>query len=78
MIVKKFIMFGLGKNKSKTVEDESIKDKSKFVVVGFTVMILAFFVFVISEIYTSFQLSKQNKLLAGTNSIEEESDNIFN
>ena len=71
-------MFGLGKNKSKTVEDESIKDKSKFVVVGFTVMILAFFVhFVIGEIYTSLQLSKQNKLLAGTNSIQEESDNFL-
>ena len=47
-------MFGLGKNKSVTVEDESIKDKSKFVVVGFTVMILSFFIFVISEMYTSF------------------------
>ena len=48
-------MFGLGKNKSKTVEDESIKDKSKFVVVGFTVMILAFLAFLIGEIYTSLQ-----------------------
>ena len=28
-------MFGSNKNKSKIVEDESIKDKSKFVVVGF-------------------------------------------
>ena len=36
-------MFGLNKNKSKAVEDESIRDKSKFVVVGFTVMILSFF-----------------------------------
>ena len=56
-------MFGLGKNKSKIVEDESIKDKSKFVVVGFSVMLLAFLIFVITEIYTSIQLSKQNKLL---------------
>ena len=70
-------MFGLGKNKSVTVEDESIKDKSKFVVVGFTVMVLTFFVFVISEIYTSFQLSKQNKVLAGANSIQKESDNFL-
>ena len=70
-------MFGLGKNKSVTVEDESIKDKSKFVVVGFTIMVLTFFVFVISEIYTSFQLSKQKKVLAGANSIQAESDNFL-
>ena len=70
-------MFGLGKNKSVTVEDESIKDKSKFVVVGFTVMVLTFFVFVISEIYTSFQLSKQKKVLASADSIQKESDNFL-
>ena len=70
-------MFGLGKNKSVTVEDESIKDKSKFVVVGFTVMILSFFILVISEMYTSFQLSKQNKVLASANSIQKESDNFL-
>ena len=70
-------MFGLGKNKSKTVEDESIKDKSKFVVVGFTVMIFAFLAFLIGEIYTSLQLSKQSKLLANTGSIQEESDKII-
>jgi len=74
---KKFIMFGLGKNKSKVVEDESIKDKSKFVVVGFTVMLFALLAFLIAEIYTSIQLSKQNKLLANTGNIQQESDNII-
>ena len=69
-------MFGLGKNKSKAVEDESIRDKSKFVVVGFTVMIFSFLAFIIGEIYTSMQLSKQNRLIAGTGNIQEESDNI--
>ena len=69
-------MFGLNKNKSKAVEDESIRDKSKFVVVGFTVMILSFFVLVIGELYTSIQLSKQNKMIAGTGNIQKESDNI--
>ena len=69
-------MFGLGKNKSKIVEDESIKDKSKFVVVGFSVMLLAFLIFVITEIYTSIQLSKQNKLMQGTSKIEEDANNI--
>ena len=73
---KKIIMFGISKNKSKVVEDESIRDKSKFVVVGFTVMILAFFTLIIGEIYTSLQLSKQNKLLNGSANIEQESNNI--
>ena len=69
-------MFGLGKNKSKVVEDESIRDKSKFVVVGFTVMVFSFLLLIISEIYTSLQLSKQNRLMASTGDIQEQSDNI--
>ena len=69
-------MFGLGKNKSKVVEDESIRDKSKFVVVGFTVMVFSFLLLIISEIYTSLQLSKQNRLIASTGGIQEQSDNI--
>lgn len=69
-------MFGSNKNKSKTVEDESIRDKSKFVVVGFTVMIFSFLILVISEIYTSIQLSKQKNLITGTASVKEESDAI--
>jgi len=69
-------MFGLGKNKSKVVEDESIRDKSKFVVVGFTVMIFSFLLLIISEIYTSLQLSKQNRLIASTGDIQEQSDKI--
>ena len=69
-------MFGLGKIKSKVVEDESIRDKSKFVVVGFTVMVFSFLLLIISEIYTSLQLSKQNRLIASTGDIQEKSDNI--
>ena len=69
-------MFGLGKNKSKVVEDESIRDKSKFVVVGFTVMVFSFLLLIISEIYTSLQLSKQNRLISSTGNIQEQSDNI--
>ena len=69
-------MFGSNKNKSKTVEDESIKDKSKFVVVGFTVMIFSFLTLIISEIYTSLQLSKQSSLIAGSANVQEESDAI--
>ena len=69
-------MFGLGKNKSKVVEDESIRDKSKFVVVGFTVMVFSFLLLIISEIYTSLQLSKKNRLIASTVDIQEKSDDI--
>ena len=69
-------MFGLGKNKSKVVEDESIRDNSKFVVVGFSVMVFSFLLLIISEIYTSLQLSKQNRLIASTGDIQEQSDNI--
>ena len=69
-------MFGLNKNKSKSVEDESIKDKSKFVVVGFTIMILTFVALVGSEIFTSIKLSSQNKLISSSNSVQSQSDNL--
>ena len=69
-------MFGLNKNKSKAVEDESIRDKSKFVVVGFTIMILSFVALIAGEIFTSIQLSKQNKLIAGSKDVESQSNNI--
>ena len=68
-------MFGSNKN-TKAVEDESMRDKSKFVVVGFTVMIVSLFTLVIGEIYTSLQLSKQAKLIEGSGGIKTESENI--
>lgn len=68
-------MFGSNKN-TKAVEDESMKDKSKFVVVGFTVMVLSLISLVVSEIYTSLQLSKQAKLISGSGGIKSESENI--
>ena len=69
-------MFGLNKNKSKSIEDESIKDKSKFVVVGFTIMTLSLLVLIVSEIFTSIKLSSQNKLISSSNNIQSESDNL--
>ena len=69
-------MFGLGKNKTKTIEDESIRDKSKFVVVGFTVMIVAFLAFIIGEIYTSLQLSNQNRLISSSSNVQDQSDKL--
>ena len=70
-------MFGFNKNKSKSVEDESIKDKSKFVVVGFTVMVLSLVILVGSEIFTTVKLSNQNKLISSSNNIQAESDNLI-
>ena len=69
-------MFGLNKNKSKSIEDESIKDKSKFVVVGFTIMTLSLLILIGSEIYTSMKLSGQNKLISSSNRIQSQSDNL--
>ena len=68
-------MFGSNKN-VKAVEDESIRDKSKFVVVGFTVMIISLIALVGGEIYTSLQLSKQAKLIAGSGGIKKQSEDI--
>ena len=68
-------MFGSNKN-TKAVEDESMRDKSKFVVVGFTILIISLFAFVGGEIYTSLQLSKQKSLIDGSASIKEESEKI--
>ena len=53
-----------------------MKDKSKFVVVGFTVMIFSLISLVVGEIYTSLQLSKQAKLISGSGGIKSESENI--
>ena len=50
------------KNKTKTVEDKSIRDKSKFVVVGFTLMVISFFALVGGEIFTTLKLSEQKNL----------------
>ena len=64
------------KNKNKAVEDESIRDKSKFVVVGFTLMIVSFFALVAGEIFTSIKLSEQKRLIASTGDIEKKSNEI--
>ena len=64
------------KNKTKAVEDESIRDKSKFVVVGFTLMIVSFFALVGGEIFTSIKLSEQKRLIASTGDIEKKSNEI--
>ena len=69
-------MLSGSKNKSKTVEDESIRDKSKFVVVGFVVMVIALIGFIVGEIYTSLKLSEQNKLLSSSGNIQQQTDDI--
>jgi len=64
------------KNKTKAIEDESIRDKSKFVVVGFTFMIFSFFALVGGEIFTSIKLSEQKRLISGSGDIEKKSNEI--
>ena len=73
---KKIIMALFSKNKTKTVEDRSIRDKSKFVVVGFTLMVISFFALVGGEIFTTLKLSEQKKLISGTGDIEKKSNEI--
>ena len=68
-------MFGSNKN-TKAVEDESMRDKSKFVVVGFTVMTVSLLALVIGEIYTSIQLSKQSQKINSLAGVREKSENI--
>ena len=68
-------MFGSNKN-SKAIEDESMRDKSKFVVVGFTTMIVSLLALVIGEIYTSIQLSKQTQKIKSLAGVREKSENI--
>ena len=68
-------MFGSNKN-SKAIEDESMRDKSKFVVVGFTTMIVSLLALVIGEIYTSIQLSKQTQKINSLAGVREKSENI--
>lgn len=69
-------MFGLfKKNKTNIAEDESIKDKSKFVVVGFVFMLLTFFGLIFGEVFTSLSLSKQRNTLSQSENIEEVTNN---
>lgn len=64
------------KNKTKAIEDESIRDKSKFVVVGFTLMIVSLITLVGGEIFTSIKLAEQKRLISSTGDIEKKSNEI--
>ena len=65
------------KKKSDIVEDESIKDKSKFVVVGFAFMIFAFLFLIITEVYTSLSISNQQRIITSSNNIEDDSGKVL-
>lgn len=65
------------KDKSGGVEDESIKDKSKSVVVGFVFMVFTFLFLIATEIYTSLTLSKQENIIRSSGNIENDSNKVI-
>ena len=75
-------MFGL-KNKEtndnlKNLEDETITDKSKFVVFGFGVLVASVLLFFSLEIFTSLKISTQKNILKNDRNVEEKSNTILN
>ena len=48
---------------NENIIDETIADKSKFVTVGFGVLIVSILTFFFIEIFTSAKLSNQNRIL---------------
>lgn len=65
------------KDKSGGVEDESIKDKSKSVVVGFVLMIFTLLFLIASEIYTSLSISKQQNIINSSSNVENDSNKVM-
>jgi len=72
-------MFGSKKinDVDNSVSDETIGDKSKFVVFGFTVLIASILLFIILEIFTSVKISSQKNMLKMSGSVQKESDKIL-
>jgi hypothetical protein len=75
-------MFGLKKKNIsvdvKSLEDETIIDRSKFVIFGFGLLIVSILLFFFLEIFTSLKISNQNSLLKKDSSVEEKSISILN
>ena len=68
-------MFGKKKKDtlSENIIDETIADKSKFVTVGFTALVVSILLFFILEIFTSVKISTQNTVLKKDGGAEEKS-----
>ena len=72
-------MFGIKKKNASndTLNDETISDKSKFVLVGFYTLIISIILFIFLEIFTSIKLSNQNTILRTNSGADEESRSIL-
>lgn len=75
-------MFGLKKKNTlidlKSIEDETIIDRSKSVIFGFGLLIVSVLLFFFLEIFTSLTISKQNRLLKKDSAVEKRSASILN
>ena len=72
-------MFGIKKKNASndTLNDETISDKSKFVLVGFYTLIISIILFIFLELFTSIKLSNQNIILKKNSGADDESRNIL-
>ena len=72
-------MFGIKKKNASndTLNDETISDKSKFVLVGFYTLIASIILFIFLELFTSMKLSDQNNILEKNNGADNESRNVL-
>ena len=72
-------MFGIKKKNAtnENIIDETIADKSKFVTVGFGVLIVSILTFFFIEIFTSAKLSNQNRILLKNGGAEEKSSELL-
>ena len=72
-------MFGIKKKNAtnENIIDETIADKSKFVTVGFVVLLVSILTFFFIEIFTSAKLSNQNRILLKNGGAEEKSNQLL-
>jgi hypothetical protein len=72
-------MFGIKKKNASndTLNDETISDKSKFVLVGFYTLIASIILFIFLELFTSMKLSDQNNILEKNSGADNESRNVL-
>ena len=72
-------MFGKKKKdtSNENIIDETIADQSKFVTVGFGVLVVSIFLFFILEIFTTVKISTQNTALSKDKGAEEKSKGML-
>ena len=72
-------MFGKKKKdtSNENIIDETIADQSKFVTVGFGVLVVSIFLFFILEIFTTVKISTQNTALSKDRGAEEKSKGML-